>query len=487
MANSIINIDGTDVDLSAPYIKEIIKDIFVHKRNVLITGEGGTGKSVLIKLINLICNQKGIRNAVCSTTGASAVDINGHTIHSFAGVGIGDKEPMHYYSMMSGEKRRIIQKTKILTIDEISMLGDKLFDKIDELFELVRYENTDIHLYKSLVRKLTSRPEDLENIESDYLGINSDSSNSSDSNSDKNLDIRIPFGGIQFILVGDFLQLPPVKEKYIYKSKAWKQLNLKHHKLTNIYRFSNDSWCDLLGRVRKGEHTKEDIAFLQSRVMEKEMIQKLMEQQITPTILYSKRKDVDEINNLSLGKLETKLYKFNAVDIIPDELFTKNGRKIEKREMDYKLKSIKDTLERAVKEELYLKVGAQVMYLKNNRTQGLVNGSRGVITDISSRGIEVLFADGKTRIIGLASFEIKYDNKDIIRKQVPLTLAYAFSIHKIQGKTLDSAIIDLGDSVFANFQAYVAMSRVKDGNNLYLLNFNKRCIKVNQKIVDMYG
>jgi ATP-dependent DNA helicase PIF1 len=95
--------------------------------------------------------------------------------------------------------------------------------------------------------------------------------------------------------------------------------------------------------------------------------------------------------------------------------------------------------------------------------------------------------DGKTRRVGMSRFDMKYDNIDISRKQIPLMLAYASTIHKIQGKTLDSVIEDLGDNVFANFQAYVALSRVKDGDNLHLLNFNSASIMVDKKIVELYG
>ena len=469
-SNSIV-IDGVEINISEPYIKNIIRDIFTNKKNVLITGEGGTGKSVLIKLISLICNKKNIKHSVCSTTGASAVDINGNTIHSFACVGTGDKEPLNYYSSMRKEKRNIIQKTKLIIIDEISMMGSSLFDKIDELFELVRYENTDIHLYKSMLKKLTIRPE-----------LHGDENSESES-----IDIRVPFGGMQLVLVGDFLQLPPINDNYIFKSKAWKQLNLVHHKLNNTYRFSNNEWKNLLKRVRLGDQTDEDIQFLKNRVVNKEQINSLMQQKITPTILFPKRKDVDYLNQLSLDKIDNKLYKFIANDIFDDNLFIKNGKKMSDMDKLSKMKSIKDILQKVVKEELLLKVGSQVMYLKNNRNLKLVNGSRGVVTNISNLGIEVLFMDGDTRTIGLSNFEIKYDNKDIIRKQVPLTLAYAFSIHKIQGKTLDSAILDLGSSVFADFQAYVGLSRVKDGNNLYLLDFNEKSINVNYKVVKKYG
>ena len=231
-----------------------------------------------------------------------------------------------------------------------------------------------------------------------------------------------------------------------------------------------------------------EIKFEQNNLQSiKEQINSLMQQKITPTILFPKRKDVDYLNQLSLDKIDNKLYKFIANDIFDDNLFIKNGKKMSDMDKLSKMKSIKDILQKVVKEELLLKVGSQVMYLKNNRNLKLVNGSRGVVTNISNLGIEVLFMDGDTRTIGLSNFEIKYDNKDIIRKQVPLTLAYAFSIHKIQGKTLDSAILDLGSSVFADFQAYVGLSRVKDGNNLYLLDFNEKSINVNYKVVKKYG
>lgn len=506
MANNVL-INGVPVDLNEPYIKSILRDVFVDKKNILLTGPGGSGKSILIQLLKTICDRKGITAAVCSTTGVSAVNIGGNTIHSFAGIGIADKEALHYYSVMSDIKRSIIQKTKILIIDEVSMLGDKTFTKISELFKLIRCENEDEYMYKKLIKEMSINRLDVYN-EIEYetsfgieyetvqcvdpmtAALNITNNSGTRTNSDSLLD-KNAFGNIQLILVGDLCQLPPVNEDYAFRSKAWKSLNLVHHRLSKLYRFTNDKWQETLGRIRLGEPTKEDILYLQSRVSDAKKIHELMNQKITPTILYSKRKDVDDINNLSLRKLDTKLFQFDSVDIMPDELFiSKKGNKIRalnQQQKDNKIASIKDTLERAVCENLFLKVGAQVMYIKNNRTLNLVNGSRGVITDISNQGIEVLFMDGKTRRVGMSRFDMKYDNIDISRKQIPLMLAYASTIHKIQGKTLDSAIEDLGDNVFANFQAYVALSRVKDGDNLHLLNFNPASIMVDEKIVQLYG
>ena len=490
MADSTVIIDGVSIDISQPYIKNIINDIFIKKQNVLITGAGGAGKSVLIKLISKICKQRNIINAVCSTTGASAVDIRGNTIHSFAGVGIGDKEASYYYGTMNGNRRKLLRKTQLLIIDEISMLGNKLFDTIDQVFELVR--GSALSAVDNMIMKqyYSSLPNTMNTESGNNINVEN-----------KTEVPRIPFGGMQLVLVGDFCQLPPVKEDYIFESSAWGLLRHRHHKLTQLYRFSNTDWQELLGRVRIGTHTCKDIQLLSERVSDNDKIKELMKLPITPTILYSKRKDVDEINTLSLRKLESKLYQFNAIDAIPETVFntksgntkntksgnTKNTKLGNTKQMEYKINSIKEILERSVKEKLQLKVGAQVMYLKNNPTMNLVNGSRGVVTDINSRGVEVLFMDGIKRLIGMNAFDVKYDNIDIIRRQIPLTLAYAFSIHKIQGKTLDSAIIDLGESIFADFQAYVALSRVKDIANLHLLNFNEMCIRVNQDIVDIYG
>lgn len=201
--------------------KEIIHYAVNNRTNIFLHGRGGTGKSTLL---NEIVRQLEIDNRIVkktALTGVAAVLIGGITLHRFSGIGLGDGDKLQLLKRVSMRKnvKKDIIETETLIIDEISMCGAELFDKINFVFKKIRKNEK-------------------------------------------------PFGGIQLILVGDMLQLEPIKDAYIFKSEVWKQLNLKIYNLTISKRYNETSYFDLLSRIRETNHTQEDITILKGRYEE---------------------------------------------------------------------------------------------------------------------------------------------------------------------------------------------------------------------------
>ena len=242
-----------------------------------------------------------------------------------------------------------------------------------------------------------------------------------------------PFGGVQVIFVGDPFQLCPVEGNYCFTSKLW--VDIKVHTLTANMRQAGDQvFKDLLDRVRWGKCSDEDLISL------KQCQNTVFPEGIIPTKLYSKNVNVDLINQMEFNKLSTVVtgYESNCVNDYSKKWATANK----------------------IPEKVNLRLGAQVMCTRNLPAQGLVNGSRGVITQIDSEGVTVKLLDGiDVRLVPIAISP--FDNPYIIVKFMPLKLAWAITIHSSQGMTIDALEVDLGKDVFAFGQAYTGLSRAK--------------------------
>lgn len=489
-----IELDGMLIDAGETITKNIIEDIFINNKNLLITGPGGVGKTVLIKLISKLSNMYNKKVAITATTGTAAVNIGAlaSTIHSWAGIGIADKDETYYYSRLKylKEKMKIINDIDILIIDEVSMMGGNTFNILNKVLQLARTDRATAEDYCTLYKYMEEMNKEIKD-NKDNIVNNSNNSNNSNNDTkvkkpqnyviiEKKLnEIKnklVPFGGIKLVLVGDMLQLEQINDIHISDSISWKEADVKIYKMNKSRRYDNTKWFDLLCRIRTGNQTKEDIDIINKRVKNREELKKLMNAKISPTILYSRRADVDYINNKKLSQIKSKLYKFKAVDDIPNKIKSK-----------YMREKVKNILEKSVKEVLQLKVGAQVMYLKNDKVLNLVNGSKLVITKIEDGKIYVSGLDGYTRILYPVKFDIKFNNVEITRHQFALDLCYSITVHKSQGKTLDLVVADLGKSVFANGQLYTAISRVRDINGLYLTSFDKNSIKTNKELVKLFA
>ena len=273
-----------------------------------------------------------------------------------------------------------------------------------------------------------------------------------------------PFGGIQVIFTGDFYQLPPIQDDYAFESDIWKELNLKTILLEKVYRFTDELYSNMLARIRKGQHTPEDNVELFKRVKAFQELN-MDDFEIQPTFISCKRIDVYEKNKEELDKNPNELVMYLSRDD-GDITF----------------------LDIVAPKKLELKIGSQVMLTVNkNVEEGLVNGSRGVIIKLDSDMIAVKLMKGNIEIFERHEFIYEEDGKVIGKRlQFPFILSYCLTIHKIQGSTIDCAIMDIGNSIFENSMSYVALSRVKSLSGLYLKAYSPYKIQVNKKVEDFY-
>lgn len=409
--------------------------------SVLLHGPGGTGKSWTIQHVAIALTQQGFKIACTATTGKAAISLNvpefnimASTLHSWAGVGLAKSSPLKLAAKIKTSKKYFKRWTEIdvLVIDEISMLGAEFFSKLDFIAKYVR-EN------------------------------------------------KSPFGGITLLLSGDFLQLPPVKDRWVFEGSEWNELKFKTFPMLIPKRYEDIKWFETLNRIRKGQFTKDDISILQKRERAYHKLQSIIENEdssevIKPTILFSKKVDVEGYNEDELQKLEHPDVIFVAIDsFIPKKPGTL-------------LEEYLPQLDDAVSNLIMLKVGAQVMLCVNlDVGEGLVNGSRGVITEINetlnkeySHTVKVRFLNGMLVTISPNVWEIVDKKGKASRTQIPLVLAWAITIHRVQGTTLDYAVVDCGPSVFTYGQAYVALSRVRSIKGLFLSEFYIGSLKTNR-------
>lgn len=415
-------------------------------KNVFLTGPGGTGKSFLIHRIGEEFHLRKKKVAITALTGCAALLLGkeAKTVHSWSGAGLGREQA----SKIASDIRKLPWKNKVLRrwlltnaliIDEVSMMTPEFLELLNEVGQLVRRDS------------------------------------------------RKPFGGIQLILVGDFFQLPPVTKddqetKFVFESPLWNQLGLAVCSLTEIVRQTDPVFQTLLNEARVGALTKAGHQILQSR--QTDSWQTL---QIKPTLLFSRRAEVEMINERNLQALQGRpmLYEVKTVfDTTVAKGLTEQSpdvvRAIHKLDRDAPYKSTLD-----------LKVGAQVMLIYNlDQEAGLVNGSRGVVTGFTTDtvpSLPLVQFKGHSAPIPISHQTWESEEVDgLKRSQIPLILAYAITIHKCQGATLDSALIDIGQSTFEMGQAYVALSRVKSLDSLYVFDYDPLAIKAHPKVIAFY-
>jgi len=414
--------------------------------NILITGGAGVGKSFLINTIQEHCRHK--KTVITSTTGTSAILINGTTLHAYLGIGIGTNSigSMHTVIMKKKYLRERWRTMEILIIDEISMLTAKLFDKIEELGRRIRRSTE-------------------------------------------------PFGGIQIILIGDFCQLPPIgvssgDEHFCFEAESWGDVIKPENIIVmkQIIRQTDISFQTALNDLRMGIVTDET-----KELFDECMRRKFTSQDITATHLFPLNNSVDHVNNKKFNKTVNKanhqVYEYN-VDI---EYYTEDNAahtivnpQVRKSVIDkYQKYSI-------VPEILQLCVGCQVMLIHNLDLtdvgeKKLVNGSRGVVTKFVGDLPWVRFKNGKECLIDYHIWEIEENDVRYGKLiQIPLRLGYAFSIHKSQGCTIDMMTVDLS-SIFDYGMGYVALSRVRDIESLSIKDIDWDKFKTHPKVIEFYN
>lgn len=388
--------------------------------NVFLTGEPGAGKSYIVTQYVDYLRAHEVEVAVTASTGIAATHIGGQTIHAWSGLGI--KKDLSAYDLDRLESTEYLVKriknTKVLIIDEISMIDPQTLAMIDLICRTLR----------------------------------------------KNEEI---FGGLQVILVGDFFQLPPVNKNhseahYAFESTIWLQLSLIICYLNEQHRQKDNRYLSFLTAIRRNEITDHDLFELTTHLSKH---QKNDRGEITR--LYSHNLDVDKLNDQELAKLKTASSVY---------FMKTKGRK-----------SLVDSLIKGClsPERLELKVGASVMCTKNNNQKGYANGTMGTVVAFE-RGTYFPIIEnrrGERITIEPSDWIIEENGKPKAAiNQIPLRLAWAITIHKSQGMSLDCAVIDLKE-VFEYGQGYVALSRVKSFEGLQLLGWNQKAFKINHKIL----
>lgn len=418
--------------------KQVMKSAFIDKRNLFVTGAAGTGKSYLIKRLCDIAKECGIKVDVTSTTGSSALNIDGLTIHSWSGIGIcGDLDSALKRIQNLKTAPNNIKSCNILIIDEISMAAAHIIDMLDGIFRKIRKCDQ-------------------------------------------------PFGGIQIIVCGDFYQLMPVKsDKFAFESLSWKHVFTCVHELIDIFRQEDKEFCTALNEIRTGYVSDKTKRMFES------CIGKKFNDGIEPTVLFPTNDDVTNYNLEQLYKLpyaQSGLFEFKSTDEIMDN--KKRGKGI-----NYTQKDKDDYLQRLNKEcmaeqSLELCIGAQVMLIKNLDVKGgLVNGSRGVVIGFNVEQAPVIrFINGIELVMQHTVWNLKINEfTNIRRTQYPLKLAFAISLHKSQGMTLDRIVVNLGDRVFAgSSMMYVGLSRVRDIKGLSIIDIDWNKLHVDRRVREFY-
>jgi len=411
--------------------KQLLALQFIEEgKNIFVSGGAGSGKSYLLNFLKRHYSNYGLE--VTASTGIASINIKGSTIHSWAGIGLANVPLRQIIANLESPKmsrvRSRIRKTKILAIDEISMISAEVLEILNEVFQAVRGNNK-------------------------------------------------VMGGMQIIFFGDFLQLPPVnkfasKFNFCFNSKIWLDLNLKTIILDKIFRQQDQEFIDMLHDLRFGKVNEDTYRKLLSRVDAKDN-----NSLIRPTILTTHNSKVEMVNEEYLKKIPNKEFVYEAS-------YQGNPQKIEFLKKNCLAPNF-----------LKLKIGAQVMMIKNTyQKDGIINGSLGIVKGFSSKKQYpiVEFANAKEITIGQEQWNIeKFDEEGNIAvleasmTQIPLILAWAMTIHKSQGLTLDKISCDLSD-IFSCGQAYVALSRARslDGVFINSIDFNK--INANEEAINFY-
>lgn len=428
---------------------------FRNGDNLFISGPGGTGKTFLIKEMLKLC-KKSVQ--VCAMTGCAAIllECGARTIHSWSGIKIANGEIHEIIDRLYNNKfvRRAWRTTHILILDEVSMMSKKIFDLLNTLAKTMR-------------------------------------------NNSK------PFGNMQVIFVGDFYQLPPInKEKkdteFCFESEEWNEVfpDNNHMILSKIFRQDDEEYKDILMKIRKGETNEDMENILKKRIIE---LKKNDTEYDNIIKIFPLKASVDRVNLTKFLKIDK--IQHNCDKVISKDLKEYMGKDIDSKKVDAYKRASEKQIEFEIDylyrnnpsvDELSIKEGARVMCIVNlDMEKGIYNGSQGTIIGIIVLNekviqIKVLFDNGEEKDIDRYIWQSEtYPSLGV--SQFPLVLAWAITIHKIQGATLDKAIVDCGNNVFECGQTYVALSRIRRLSGLYLTGLNMEKIKVNQKVVEFYN
>jgi len=430
--------------------QQFIFNKYSQGHNIFITGPGGSGKSLLIQKIyhDAKYNNKDIH--VTATTGCAAIllQCSAKTLHSWAGVGLAKENTDYMINKLLKNRfaKAIWKETDILIIDEVSMLSQKLFEMLNQIGKALRKNNR-------------------------------------------------PFGGIQVIACGDFYQLPPVGDKdepetmrFCFESDQWNTVFPHEYQieLTQIFRQKDPVYTQILHQIREGKIKRRNNELLL------QYVGKDIPKEVVVTKLFPKRAQVDMINNTRMNELISESHSYELerkTDIEMTKIEANIRGSFTEREIEIEFDYLSGNL--LCEKKIQLKIGAQVMSIINIKTENgclsICNGSQGIITQfIGHEKIPVVKFNNGLEIPMPRYIWTSDKIPGIGVSQIPLILAWALTIHKSQGSTLDNAEIDAGSGIFECGQTYVALSRVKSLEGLYLTSFDASRIRIHKKVREYY-
>ena len=395
-------------------------DILKMGRNVFLTGPAGSGKTYVLNAYVQYLKSHAVDVAVTASTGIAATHLGGQTIHSWSGLGIRDTLTDRDIDdlMQRHYLYKRFERTKVLIIDEVSMLHHYRLDLVEWICRQMKHNEK-------------------------------------------------PFGGMQIVLCGDFFQLPPVardeivESQFAYKAESWLASKFTICHLSEQHRQKDNVYLSILNQIRQNKVSTKTIEILKTR------FNKDPDSSVESTRLYTHNIDVDVINLRHLDLIKGQARDYNM---------TSKGSR-----------NLTETLKKSClsPEKLLLKVGARVMFTKNHMEGGYVNGTLGVVSEFNSFGDPVVrTTSGLTFIVGPQSWRIEEEgNVKAEISQLPLRLAWAITVHKSQGMSLDSMEVDLSKS-FVKGMGYVALSRVRSLSGMKLLGFNDMSLEVDQEVLE---
>ena len=419
------------IDQDNEQFKNVLNLIQFTNNSIFLTGKAGTGKSTLLKYI---CEETKKEHVVLAPTGIAAINVGGATLHSFFKLPFHPLTPddpnfssntkLRAFLKYSKEHVKLIKSLELIIIDEISMVRADIIDFVDRILRV-------------------------------YSG-----------------NMRQPFGGKQMLLVGDVFQLEPVvtkderdilnrfyKSHYFFSARVFQQMQLVSVELTNVYRQKDKAFIGILDHIRKNRLSEADLQLLNMRVDERINTDENPDMLDEFTITLATRRDVvDSINQRNLDALEGEKFLFQG-----------------KVTGDFPTNSLPTSM------DLELKVGAQVIFIKNDQEKQWVNGTLGIIEELSDDGewMRVITDEGNSLVVFPAMWEnVRYSYNEKEKKidtdllgtfvQFPVKLAWAITIHKSQGITFNKVNIDLTGGAFAGGQTYVALSRCRSLDGIKL-------------------
>lgn len=430
------------IDLDNPEFQNAWQLINYTRRSVFLTGKAGTGKSTFLRYIVENIRKKTV---VLAPTGIAAVNVGGQTLHSFFKIPLKPILPTDPdFAIRTLRKRmkyssshvKLLRQLDLIIIDEISMVRADIIDFIDKILRVYCHN------------------------------------------------MREPFGGKQLLLVGDIFQLEPVvtgdardvlahyyNAPYFFNALAFNELAILPIELRKVYRQDDADFISLLDRVRAGQPAEADIRRLNAKLIPSEQVDRLSAD-MTMTIA-SRRDMVDHINERHLNELKTLEIVYKGII-----------------KGDFPMNALPTDL------ELSLKVGAQIVFIKNSPDRRWVNGTLGIVDSLSDEKICVRLEQGNVvevepEVWGNIRYQYNEEKGTVDEielgsyMQFPVKLAWALTIHKSQGLTFNKVIIDIGRGAFTGGQTYVALSRCRSFDGISLCStLNMRDIFVNRHIID---